>query len=267
MPLIPIAYYCYYKYVILLLILLFFLGACCGSFLNVLIDRIPRRESIFISRSHCEKCRKKIMFYDLIPVASYVLLSGKCRKCGAKIPFRIFLVEASGGLIFTLLFFFAFINPLQYILLCLISLILLTITVIDIEHGIIPDILLGGLGALGLLLMLTAPSSILSSILTGLLSFAFFFLIFAATRGRGMGFGDVKYAFFIGFLLPGWGAIIAFYLAFLTGAAISIILIVGRQKKLKGSTVPFGPFLSLGVFLALLFEKQILELVLVILRI
>lgn len=245
---------------ILFLAVLFLLGACCGSFLNVLLDRIPRGESIFFSRSHCEKCKKTIAPYDLIPVLSYLLLRGKCRNCGKKIPLRILLVELSSGLIFTLLFLFATTSLIPYILLSVICLILLAITVIDIQKGIIPDILLLLMGVLTFILVLTSnPSSIFINIVTGIISFAFFFLIFLATRGRGMGFGDVKYAFFIGFLLPGVDAIICFYLAFLTGAVISIILIVVRKKKIRGSTVPFGPFLSLGVLLTLLFEKQILQ--------
>lgn len=245
---------------ILFLSILFLLGACCGSFLNVLLDRIPLGESIFFSRSHCEKCKKTIAPYDLIPVLSYLLLQGKCRNCGKKIPLRIFLVELTSGCMFVLLFLFATSILIPYILLCMICLILLAITVIDIQKGIIPDILLLLMGVLTFILILTtSPSSIFLNIITGIISFVFFFLIFLVTKGRGMGFGDVKYAFFIGFLLPGMDAVLCFYLAFLTGAAISIILIVVRKKKIRGSTVPFGPFLSLSVLLTLLFEKQILQ--------
>lgn len=226
--------------------------------MNVLIDRLPAGKSIFYGRSKCEKCHKQIAGFDLIPVVSYLLLVGRCRHCHAKIPARVLFVEIFSGLLFVSVFYLLFTNWVTYALLCLIILVLVALAVIDIDHGIIFDPLLITLGLLSIFyILVTNPSSFLFHVLSGLIAFIFFLVIFLVTRGRGIGFGDVKFAFFIGFLLTFSQLVIAFYGAFLTGAVISIILIIVGKKKIRGSTVPFGPFLSLGVLIALLYGKQI----------
>jgi leader peptidase (prepilin peptidase) / N-methyltransferase len=253
---------------LLLYFVLFVLGACVGSFLNVLIDRIPIGKSVLFSRSACEKCLKQIFIFDLIPLLSYIILRGRCRYCRVKIPARLFLVELIVAVLFPLAFIFAFINIFQYAVLLIILLIILGISVADIDKGIIPDkllILLGVFSLLHVIFQIQNTSAVQvtnllgTHLLAGVTAFLFLLLIFMVTRGRGIGFGDVKYAFFIGFLLNFKGIIIVFYAAFLTGAVISIILVLAGKKKLKGESIAFGPFLSLGVVLALLFEKQILE--------
>lgn len=251
---------------ILLSVFLFIIGACLGSFTNVLIDRLPWGKSIFFGRSQCEQCHKKISNFDLIPIISYLVLGGKCRNCKAKIPVRVLLVEIFSGFLFLAVFFFLFTNWVTYALLCAIILVLLALACIDIDHGIIFDPLLIALGVLSVFYILaTNPGSFLFHILSAVTACAFFLVIFLVTRGRGIGFGDVKYAFFIGFLLSFPQLLIALYGAFLTGAVISIILVVVGKKKIRGSTIPFGPFLSFGVAVALLFEKQIVAIALPIL--
>lgn len=242
------------------------MGVCFGSFTNVLIDRLPGGKSIFFGRSECEKCHKQISNVDLIPVLSYILLKGKCRRCNKKIPVRVLLVEVLSGFLFITIYLSVFTNWVTYSLLCAIILVLLAIAIIDIDHGIIFDPLLIVLGIFSILYILTTnPSSFLFHILSGLVAFLFFFVIFLITRGRGIGFGDVKYAFFIGFLSTFPQLLIAFYGAFLTGAIISIILVIVGKKKMRGSTVPFGPFLSLGLLISLLYSKQIIDIALPIL--
>lgn len=246
---------------ILLTILLFIIGACFGSFINVVADRLPRGESIFLGHSHCDSCKKKIKPYDLVPIVSFLILRGKCRYCHKKIPLRVLLTEISSGVFFVLLFLTSFVNWIVYALLCGVFLVVLAITLIDIDHGVIPDSLLIVLGVFSVLIVLGSPGAVLPHVISGLVAFAFFLAIFLATRGKGIGFGDVKYSLFIGFLLSPIGLIIAFYTAFLTGALISIILIVQGRKKFKGGSIAFGPFLSLGIIVALLFENQILQLI------
>lgn len=250
-----------------LLFFLFIIGACLGSFINVVIDRLPRDENIFLGHSRCDSCKKKLKFYDLIPVFSYLFLRGKCRYCKKKIPSRVLLVEAASGLFFVALFLLAFVNWIVYALYCGIFLCLTAITFIDLDEGVIPDVLLIAFGIFSAVFVLGSPTSVFIHILTAVVSFVFFLTIFLITRGRGIGFGDVKYALVIGFLLSPIQLIIAFYTAFLTGAIISIILIVRGKKKLKGGSIAFGPFLSLGVIISLLFENQILQIILSILRI
>lgn len=242
-------------------VLLFMLGASFGSFLNVLIDRIPKGKSIGFTRSVCEKCLRQIFILDLIPVMSFIILKARCRNCKAPIPTRIFLVELLCAALFPLTYYFAFFSLPAYILILVTLLILVAISTIDIESGIIPDKLLFLFGFISLVYLFMTNGNIYSHALSAVYAFAFFLLIFLITKSRGIGFGDVKFAFFIGFLLSIPQLIIAFYVAFLTGAIVSIILILLGIKKLKGESIPFGPFLSFGVVVSLLFEKSFLSVV------
>ncbi|MGE5041356.1 MAG: prepilin peptidase [Candidatus Levyibacteriota bacterium] len=236
--------------------LVFFAGAAFGSFTNVIIDRLPNKKSLLHPASHCDHCHKRIARYDLIPVVSYLLLRGRCRYCQKNVPFRVFLVELVCGL-GALFLYFSF-PPVQALILFLVAALVLGISLIDIDHGIIPDELLVAITGISIIfIFVTGAASFPTHVLTGLVSFLFFLGIFLITKQRGMGFGDVKYALVIGFLCSPIQAISSFYIAFLTGAVISIILVVGGIKKLKGSTVPFGPFLSAGFVLSLVFERQI----------
>lgn len=241
---------------------LFIIGTCFGSFINVVADRIPRKESIFFGKSHCDSCKKKLKPYDMIPVLSYLFLSGRCRYCGREISKRVLIVEVLTGILFVLLFIFSFINWIQYALLCAICLTAIAIALIDMDHRIISDKLLITFGILSVILVLGGSPNVVLHLITASVAFIFFLGIFLITYGRGIGFGDVKYALVIGFLLSPVGLIVAFYTTFLTGAAISIILISIGKKKLKGGSIPFGPFLSLGVIIPLLFENQILQAIL-----
>lgn len=242
--------------------LVFAVGAIFGSFTNVLIDRLPRGESVLFGRSHCDSCKKKLSSFDMIPLLSFLLLGGKCRYCKKKIGIRTFATELSMGVLFLLLFVFSYTTPLPFVFLCICTVLLYAIALIDIDHGIIPDSLLVVLTVLSAgYVVFLIPQAFPSHLAAGVISFLFFLFIFAITKGRGIGFGDVKYAFVIGFLLGPWLSVIAFYGAFLTGAVISIILVVVQKKKLKGSTVPFGPFLSLGVFMSLICGARMLQIV------
>lgn len=243
-------------------LLLFVIGTIFGSFTNVIIDRLPRGESFLKGRSHCESCKKEIKPYDLFPIISYLILFGKCRNCKKPISKRTIFMEVFCGLIFIVLYSVSFPNILLFAVLAVVSLTILAISVIDIDYGIIPDVLLGVLGVITLpYLIFAIPDVLVNHLITAVCSFIFFLIIFLATKGRGIGFGDVKYVFFIGLFLGGALTIVAFYAAFLTGALISIILVVLRKKKMKGSTIPFGPFLSLGMFLSIVYGNQVVQIV------
>lgn len=248
---------------IVFIVAVFFFGSIIGSFLNVLIDRLPRGEDIFRSRSRCESCNRILKWYDLIPLFSYFLLDGRCRYCKKHIPLRILFVEILTGFLFLVSFLYFYIiysTPLSisfFITLFVVSS-FIVIFFTDFWHGIIPD------EALIVLLTVSLISNLFlhrgdffQYLLTGLVSFLFFLLIFVTTKGKGMGFGDVKFAFVIGFFLGFPGALFAFYAAFLTGAAVSFILIILRRKKLKGDTINFGPFLIIGIAIAVLFGDKI----------
>ena len=130
---------------------------------------------------------------------------------------------------------------------------------IDLEHGIIPDVLLITLLPFILAELCLMHMSILQNILVGFVSMLFFLILFLITLGRGMGFGDVKLSFCLGLLLGFPAAITSFYLAFLTGAVISIILVVWRKKSFKKGKIPFGPFMILGAVISLFLGSQIFQ--------
>lgn len=220
---------------------LFLLGISVGSFLNVLIDRLPKGQTIW-GRSQCDYCKKTLRWYELIPIVSYLMQGGRCRRCHRMLSVQYPLVELATGFGFILL-------PNMFHLLIFCS--LLVIFVADLKYQIIPDsmLLLGVVGAIG---------EIWQNIGAGLLGALFFLLLWSITRGRGMGFGDVKLAGLLGLLLGYPRIVIALYGAFLTGAAVGVILILRGKAKPK-TKIAFGPFMIFGALLATIWGARILE--------
>ena len=222
-------------------------GLLFGSFLNVVIYRMPRNQSVVGGRSLCPHCKTTIRWFDNIPVVSWIVLRGKCRACGWKIPFRYPLVElltgisAAGavwasGFTVTALWVFAFLA------------ILIAITFIDWEHQIIPDplsiggTLLGWIGA-AVCLDITLVQSIVGSVVGAGLILAIALLYKAARKVDGMGGGDVKLMAMIGAFL-GWQMVFAvLFLAAFAGSVYGVILL--RRRGGDGKTaVAFGSFLA-----------------------
>lgn len=255
---------------IIILIIGFIFGAVFGSFVNVLIDRVPEKKSIIKVRSHCDFCHKKLLWYDMIPIISYIVLSGKCRSCKKTIPVRNLAVELLSGfgvMLLLSLFLSGQTSLVHLFLYIMLFLICVAIFFVDLEKNIIPDKFLVALTAIGIINSLFYPlGTFITHIVIALLSLLVFFGIFFVTNGRGMGFGDVKFAFVIGFLLGFPGALVAFYTAFLTGAFASIILVLGRKKKFRTGTVPFGPFLVIGVIVSLFFAQEAIAYISVLLH-
>jgi len=248
--------------------IVFAFGLCVGSFLNVLIDRLPRGEQIIKGRSYCDHCRKSLSFFDLIPLLSFLLLKGRCRYCGKKISFYYPLVELITAISFILVFYYFKTQLLITIYLLLITSCLIVIFFADLKYGIIPDeMIITGIVATVLHIFISSYLHILScqlfhcfvvSLLPGLLTAFFFLVLLLITYGRGMGLGDVKLSFLMGFLL-GWPKIaVAIYLAFLTGALVGVILILIGKKKF-GQIIPFGPFLVVGTFIAMFWGEKIIQ--------
>ncbi len=248
-----------------LLIIYFFIlimGLFFGSFLNVIIDRLPRGESFISGRSHCESCGHTLSSRDLIPILSFVLLKGRCRYCRTSLSLQYLTLEVLTATTFLLTFvMLPGVSPFTLIYHFIIASILILIFFIDLKHGIIPfAIIIPGIVIVGVYLALTAiPSVILIHFVSALASALFFLLLFLGTKGRGMGFGDVVYAFFMGLVLGFPNIVLGLYIAFLTGAGISLILIILKRKRLKNSTIPFGPFLVLGTFVAILWGNTIIN--------
>ena len=238
----------------------FIVGLCIGSFLNVLIERIPRAESVIKGRSHCDSCHHVLAWYDLVPLFSFLFLKGRCRYCRKKIGIQAIGVELLTGILFASAFSLVFfqVSPLLpfVISLCLTLFILscfLVIAFIDMRHGIIPNVIVYPALLVTLSFHLFFFSTFFPFFFSSLIAGFFFFLLFVLTKGRGMGFGDVKLALLLGLFLGFPNIVIALYIAFLTGAFVAFILVLAKKKKFSGSTIPFGPFLISGAIIALFF--------------
>ena len=246
---------------LLVYFIVFLLGCAVGSFLNVVVDRSNEGKSFLKGRSHCDHCRHKLHWFDLIPIVSFLLLSGKCRYCKAKLSFYYPIVEIITGLSFVWISVLYFPSLLTigyffFIISCLI-----VIFFADLKYGIIPFFSVIPAVALAFLWYLFIPGNLPISnyLLSGLGAFLFFFLLFAITKGKGMGFGDVVYAFLMGFLLGFPKIVLGFYTAFIAGALISLFLVWLHKKKLKGSTIPFGPFLVAATVISMFWGDQLIE--------
>ena len=243
-------------------IIIFVLGLAVGSFLNVLIDRLPKDKSIIKGRSYCDHCKKPLRWYDLIPLLSFLILKGKCRNCHFSISFYYPMVELVTGVVFVLTFDHLRggsldIVALAYYLFILSSLIVIFFT--DLKYGIIPDkIVYPAILTVSIYTIFNFQFSIFNYFLSALGAFLFFLILYLVTKGRGMGFGDVKLVFILGLFLGFPKAVVAFYIAFLTGAIFGCILIVWGKKKFFGGTIPFGPYLVLGTFISLFWGEAIM---------
>lgn len=240
------------------------LGLAIGSFLGMLTYRLPRGIPLS-GRSFCPHCKKKIRWFENIPVLSFVFLLGRCGRCGKNISWRYPLLELStAGLFMATGLFWQSLAPvngvayqfkellgLQSLFLYLLLLTLATaLFVVDLEFKLLPDsLLLYSLFSIFYFLFFLPSPLLFHHLLVGAISSTLFLLLFLATRGRGMGFGDVKLAFILGSLL-GWPEILTWlFLAFLTGALVGIILIL-LGKAQFGQHIPFGPFLIFGAVVA-----------------
>ena len=264
-------------------IFVFLFGLAVGSFLNAVIYRLALAEGLvshvrdrerkvpaspFRGRSFCPRCGHTLSWRDLIPVASFLLLGGKCRYCKARISMQYPLVELATAFIFLAIFStkggsasggnFEFFT---LVYLFTIASLLIVLFVYDLKHYILPDKILFpaiGLAAFWDLLAIRSLGEGWGFVVSGFSAAAFFLAIFLLSRGRAMGFGDVKLAFFMGLFL-GWpNILVALFLAFCSGAAIGLVLIILKKKGLK-SEIPFGPFLIGGTFGALFWGKEAVD--------
>jgi leader peptidase (prepilin peptidase)/N-methyltransferase len=253
---------------------LFIFGSAVGSFLNVIIYRSSIGESWVGGRSHCEKCKKMISWYDNIPLLSYFLLSGKCRHCKTPLSLSHPVVEGLTGALFVwwylagFFFFtltqqpFVYLQPLFWLA---VGIILLMILFIDIREMIIPDTAVALLFVLVILYRISLAASgvmkvedLYSSLISMVGAGAFFFAIWFVTKGKGMGFGDVKLAFPLGLLL-GWPQVVVWiFSSFMIGAVFGIVLLTVKKVKMK-QAVPFGPFLVVGTFISLIWGDQLFQ--------
>lgn len=233
------------------------LGAMAGSFANVAIYRLPRRESLFTPRSRCPHCGHLIRARDNIPVLSFLFLRGRCRDCGSPISWRYPLVEVMTALLFLATWRWFGVSPAALRAL-LFALLMVIVIFIDLDHRIIPDALTYPALAAGLLLAWgDGPRGFLIALLAALGSGLAFFLIAVLSRG-GMGGGDIKLAAVMGAFL-GWPAIVAaMFISFTLGGVVGLVLLAARIRRRK-DPVPFGPFLAAGGIAALFWGEALIQ--------
>jgi leader peptidase (prepilin peptidase)/N-methyltransferase len=233
------------------------LGACIGSFLNVVVWRLPRNESVVKPRSRCPQCATEIRSLHNVPVLSWLALRGRCAYCATPIPARYPLVEAATAALFVTVVAATGADRDAIIGLALVS-VLVPVTLIDIDHRIIPNVItgIGAVAAIALTAVLM-PHALPERLLAGALAGGGLLLVALAKPG-GMGLGDVKLAGVLGLFL-GRAVAPAIFVALLAGSATGAVIAarrgVGEARKTK---VPFGPFLALGGMAGALVGTQLI---------
>jgi len=240
---------------LILYLIVFLYGIVIGSFLNVCIYRIPKKENIVTVRSHCMECGYHLRWYDLIPLFSWLFLKGKCRKCGSKISAQYPIIEASNGVLYVVIFLVkgASVESLLY---CLLFSALLTLSIIDFRTYEIPVGFNIFIALLGVARVATDYRNWLNYLIGALCVSLFLLLLFIVTHGRAIGGGDIKLMAACGLVL-GWKLII---LAFFTGCIVGSVVHVIRMKVSNADRVlAMGPYLSIGVAIAALWGNLFLN--------
>lgn len=237
------------------------LGLCVGSFLNVCIHRIPRGASLVRPRSRCPGCEHELAWYDNIPVLSYVLLRGRCRRCGSRIHVRYPIVELVTAGIF-LLHFWAFGLTAFMIVRLLFACALIVLFAIDLEHQILPNVItLPGVAA-GLVFSLAFPPGVLDALIGALLGGGVLWAIgegyYRFTGQEGMGGGDVKMLAMVGAFLGWQQVLVTLIVSSLAGSILGVLIIVSRRGTLK-QALPYGTFLALGALFASLYGEGVVD--------
>lgn len=239
---------------ILLYTIIFLYGIIIGSFLNVVIYRLPLKENIVTTRSHCMSCGYQLRWYDLVPLFSWLLLGGKCRQCKTKISIQYPIIEALNGILYILIFM-KFGVSVESLLYCLLFSALLALSVIDFRTYEIPVGINYFILGLGILRVLTDLPNWKEYLIGFLAVSVFLYLIYFLSGGRAMGGGDVKLMAVCGLVL-GWKLII---LAFLLGCILGSVIHILRMK-LSGEdhVLALGPYLAMGVAICVLFGNEMI---------
>jgi leader peptidase (prepilin peptidase)/N-methyltransferase len=234
------------------------LGLLVGSFLNVVVYRLPRGESLSRPRSRCVGCGTQIAAYDNVPVLSWLVLRGRCRHCGTSIGARYPLIEALTGVAFAVVAAVAGVDAELWLELPFTAL-MIAVAAIDLEHRIVPNKLLGpaAVWAVGAWAVVD-PGFLPEALGSGAGAFAFL-LLAALAYPAGMGMGDVKLAGTMGLFL-GLSVIPALAVAFLVGSIVGIAIVVRDGRDARKTGVPFAPFLALGGFVGVLAGNELISL-------
>ncbi len=257
---------------ILFTVIITLFGIATGSFLNVCIDRLPARQSLVYPPSHCDACRQRLSWKDLIPLFSYLWLRGRCRYCGARIPIRVFLLELISGILF-LATFWQFGLSFQFAITAFWGCVFLVIIFIDWEQQLILNRVTYPMAAVALVILavdsfipgvslfpgrLFVPElSILSGLISGVILLIIFIIIIIIRPGS-MGMGDAKLVVLIG-LVSGFPLVVfSMLIGIVIGGLVAIYLLAFKKKGRK-DVIPYGAFLGIGPIIAMLFDQEILR--------
>ena len=244
---------------------LFFFGIICGSFANVCIYRLPENKSIVTGRSSCPNCKKKIIWYDNIPLLSFILLKSKCRFCKKPINSQYFIVELITAISFVSIYYF-FGLTLAALLLSILSVFFIIIFFIDLKHFIIPNELTFPLMIIGFFksfdpnLNQTIFPNYINSLIGGVFGYLIIWLIIffykKVRKKEGMGLGDAKLLAVVGFWF-GWFSI-PFTIFMSSVVALIFVLpsLINKSRKMS-SQIPFGPYIIIAAIFYVSFSNQI----------
>ena len=244
-------------------IYLILFGLIWGSFLNVVIYRLPLKKSVVKPASYCPKCKATIKFYDNIPVISYLILSGKCRYCKTGISIQYPLIETITAFSFWAAYQYTGEITIHMAAIIVFLGLIIALGIIDLKHMILPDELTLGGAALFLIYAFFHPEQntieLIVTALAAALFFAAIYFYYVKIRKReGLGFGDVKFMLLLGAFLGFQKLTVAVLLASFAGVLVGLFFIVFKKKTVK-LALPFGTFLSLGSYISLFFGHEILN--------
>ncbi len=233
----------------------FFFGLIFGSFFNALVWRWVRKDKMTERHSRCVHCRRHLAAIDLIPVASFVLLGGRCRYCHKPIPWHYPLVELATGLVLVpvaLVFGISWTAGVVAVL----TLFLEALFLLDLRYSILPDSMTLPGAVVAAIAGVVLGHAYESVLIGGILGAGFFLLQFLLSRGQWIGGGDIRLGALMGLALGWRDLLIALFLAYIAGSIVGLFLVASKRKRWK-SHVPFGTFLAVATYCVLLFGEVI----------
>ena len=238
------------------------LGLVIGSFLNVIIYRLPNKTFFSNKRSYCPKCNNVLKWYDLIPVVSYIILLGKCRNCRDKISIRYPIVEIINALCYALIFYAYGITALSVIYMIMSST-LIVMSFIDIDTMEIPNGLILFLIILGVISLINtiffnAPFIWWEHLIGAVSVSGFLYLVFLLTRG-GIGGGDIKLMFAVGLIIGYKLIILSAFIGIIIGGILGIAALAINKNINRKSQLPLGPSLAMGIFITLFIGDRLIN--------
>lgn len=238
-------------------IIVFIFGLLVGSFLNCIVCRLRDKESVVLGHSKCPHCKKQLNWYMLVPILSYVFLKGRCKDCRKRISIQYPLVELITGICFLILFF-RFSLSLSLLIYIVLTSFLIVIFIYDLKYYLILDKVSVMAIIVALLANIIIGQPWLDLFIGMAIGGVFFLLQYVISKGRWIGGGDIRLGIFMGAILGWQGVLVALFVAYMIGAFISVLLVIFTKKGMK-SKIPFGTFLTVATYIAIVFGQDLIN--------